>query len=371
MATGWPMKVTYANGDVYSASDVNDTNGTINLLGSSVAYTAGKNKIINADCRFNQRNFTSTTTTGTYGLDRFWLQRGAGGTVTYSAQTFTAGTAPVAGYEAINFARIVTASQSAVGDYAILRQSIEDVRTFANQTVTVSAWLKAGTAGNKASFGLAQNFGSGGSSEVYTAGANHTLTTSWVRYSTTFTVASIAGKTIGTSSALIADIWTSAGSSFAPAYSNVGNQNATIDMWGLQVEQGSTATAFQTATGSIGGELLLCQRYFEVMANGAEMSTLEQFGTLQCYSTLNCFGSIPYKVTKRVSPTGTISSASHFQVRTANATQVTLTSLTTSSSANTTRIFNLNGVTTGLSAGAATIIECINASGLITVSAEL
>ena len=24
MATGWPMKTTYANGDVYSASDVND-----------------------------------------------------------------------------------------------------------------------------------------------------------------------------------------------------------------------------------------------------------------------------------------------------------------------------------------------------------
>jgi len=268
MATGWPMKTTYADGDVYSASDVNDITGTINLLGSSVAYTAGKNKIINGDFRFNQRSFTSTTTSGTYGFDRFWLQRGAGGTVTYSAQTFTAGTAPVAGYEAINFARIVTASQSAVGDYAILRQSIEDVRTFANQTVTVSAWLKAGTAGNKASFGLAQNFGSGGSAEVYTAGANLTLTTSWVRYSTTFTVPSISGKTIGTSSALIADIWTSAGSSLAPAYSNVGNQNATIDMWGLQVEQGSTATAFQTATGTIQGELDACLRYYYLLQTG-------------------------------------------------------------------------------------------------------
>lgn len=263
MAVGLPLKTTYADGDVYSASDVNDTNGTINI--TAAPYAAGKNKIINGDFRFNQRAFTSTTTSGTYGLDRFWLQRGAGGTVTYSAQTFTAGTAPVAGYEAINFARIVTTSQSAAGDYAILRQSIEDVRTFANQTVTVSAWLKAGTAGNKASFGLAQNFGSGGSAEVYIAGANHTLTTSWVRYSTTFTVPSISGKTIGTSSALIADIWTSAGSTYAPTYSNVGNQNATIDMWGLQVEQGSTATAFQTATGTIQGELAACQRYYQTV----------------------------------------------------------------------------------------------------------
>jgi hypothetical protein len=32
MAVGLPLKVTYADGDVYSASDVNDTNGTVNLL---------------------------------------------------------------------------------------------------------------------------------------------------------------------------------------------------------------------------------------------------------------------------------------------------------------------------------------------------
>jgi hypothetical protein len=32
MAVGFPTKVTYANGDVYSAGDVNDTNGTLNLL---------------------------------------------------------------------------------------------------------------------------------------------------------------------------------------------------------------------------------------------------------------------------------------------------------------------------------------------------
>jgi len=32
MAVGFPTKVTYANGDVFSASDVNDTNGTLNLV---------------------------------------------------------------------------------------------------------------------------------------------------------------------------------------------------------------------------------------------------------------------------------------------------------------------------------------------------
>ena len=36
MAVGLPLKTTYADGDVYSASDVNDTNATINLAGTLV-----------------------------------------------------------------------------------------------------------------------------------------------------------------------------------------------------------------------------------------------------------------------------------------------------------------------------------------------
>jgi hypothetical protein len=32
MAVGLPLKTTYVNGDVFSASDINDTNGTINLV---------------------------------------------------------------------------------------------------------------------------------------------------------------------------------------------------------------------------------------------------------------------------------------------------------------------------------------------------
>ena len=32
MAAGWPTKVTYADGDVFSASNINDTNGTLNYI---------------------------------------------------------------------------------------------------------------------------------------------------------------------------------------------------------------------------------------------------------------------------------------------------------------------------------------------------
>jgi hypothetical protein len=37
MAAGWPTKVTYANGDVFSAGDINDTNGTLNYINPTSA----------------------------------------------------------------------------------------------------------------------------------------------------------------------------------------------------------------------------------------------------------------------------------------------------------------------------------------------
>ena len=55
MAVGFPTKVSYANGDVFSSSDINDTNGTINLLGQSVTSSAGKQGLINGAMDFWQR----------------------------------------------------------------------------------------------------------------------------------------------------------------------------------------------------------------------------------------------------------------------------------------------------------------------------
>lgn len=226
-------------------------------------FAAGKNKIINGDFRINQRAFSTTTTALTYGFDRWRMNVGGSFTCTYSAQTFTPGTAPVAGYEAINFARMVTTANSGAGDYAILSQLIEDVRTFAGSTVTVSFWAKAASGTPKVGVEFAQNFGSGGSAQVDGTGQAVTLTTSWARYSVTITVPSVSGKTIGTSSYIELNLWTVSGSTYATRSGSIGNQAATVDIWGVQVEAGSTATAFQTATGTIQGELAACQRYYE------------------------------------------------------------------------------------------------------------
>ena len=263
MAAGWPAKVNYATGDVLSASNMNDIGGTLNLINP---YTAGKNAIINGAFNVNQRAFSSTTTTNSYTFDRFLFEY-TGGTVTLSSQTFTAGTAPVAGYEGKNFCRIVTSGQSAAGDYAGYFQKIESVRTFAGQTVTFSLWAKASSGTPLIGVSYEQNFGTGGSPSTAVIGTTTTqaVTTSYVRYSFTLTIPSIAGKTLGTNGNdfLSIRLFSSVGTTIsALGYPAVGIQNVTIDSWGWQVEAGSTATAFQTASGTIGGELALCQRYY-------------------------------------------------------------------------------------------------------------
>lgn len=301
MAVGFPAKTTYANGDVFSASDINDTNGTLNLA-AGAPWAAGKNKIINGAFNVWQRgtSFTLTTGVASYTADRFMVQCNfSSGSSTATQQTFTPGTAPVAGYEGQYYLRI---TNSAGGTNTELQQRVEDVRTYAGQTVTISFWAKASSTVTMANT-IIQNFGSGGSGSVSTTGTSQTLTTSWARYSTTITVPSVSGKTIGTSSYL----------QVYPMYYSSGTiASNVIDVWGVQLEAGSTATAFQTATGTIQGELAACQRYYQKSYSTeiAPQTNTSLPGIVFCASgnVVNNGGpgQVPFKVEMRVAPTVTI-----------------------------------------------------------------
>lgn len=253
MAT-WPAKINYATGDVLTAAQMNDIGGELNDLYTSSGFAAGKNKIINGDFGIWQRGTSfSTTSYGTYYADRYLGGTdGTGVTRTVSQQTFTPGTAPVAGYEGQYFLRIDQSVAGSGAGYNVLDQSIEDVRTFAGQTVTLSFWAKADSA-RTISTNIGQVFGSGGSATVEPIGStSYNLTTSWARYSATVSMPSIAGKTIGTSSRIYL------------RFSLPLNTTFTFDVWGVQLEAGSVATPFQTATGNKQAELAACQRYYQV-----------------------------------------------------------------------------------------------------------
>lgn len=221
-----------------------------------------RNAIINGDFSVNQRGFTSTTTNATYGFDR-WRLGATDGTVTYSTQAFTLGN-QISGQEPTNFARIVATGQTSSSAEASLIQPIESVRTFAGETVTISFWAKANTGTPKVAIEWQQRFGSGGSpsSIVFTYGGQVTLSTSWARYSVTFAVPSISGKTIGTdvnSSSCWMHLFVSAGTGLNSRTGSLGIQSNTFDFWGVQVEAGSDMTTFERRPQQV--ELALCQRY--------------------------------------------------------------------------------------------------------------
>ena len=345
---------------------------TPSTVAESLGFTAGKNKIINGDFRINQRAFTSTTT-ATYGFDRFVLSA-SDGTVTYTPQTFTPGAAPVAGYEAINFAQIETTGQTSTTAIAGLIQRIEDVRTLAGQTATVSFYAKANSGTPNILAGLNQNFGSGGSPSavVVTVGTVQAITTSWARYSFTIAVPSISGKTIGTTgntSFLAAAIYVSGGStSNAPT---VGIQSNTFQIWGVQVEAGSTATAFQTATGTIQGELAACQRYYYRAKAGSQ----SLFGGGQAYSTTNSTIIVPYPVQMRITPTALEQSgtASHYGVYKADGSLATCSAVPAQSSLGNTENQGLvlSTVSSGLTGGNSAPLASLNSNAFLGWSAEL
>ena len=168
-----------------------------NITAGDTAARAGrKNLIINGAMQVSQRGTTmsnSGANSSYHTLDR-WQTHGSGGTYNLSQQTMTAGTSNQAG-GCSKFARFsVITGDNNLG----LRQCIEDVESIpAGYTVAVSFYAK-GTAGKVIGTFIQSIFGTGGSTSMSHAGSisEHTLTTSWTRYTSTFTMPSdyLTGK---------------------------------------------------------------------------------------------------------------------------------------------------------------------------------
>jgi hypothetical protein len=271
------------------AQDIRALGDAIDTSVWNVGYgQAGKNKLINGDFGIWQRGTSfSNPANLAYCADRFKVSyNGSGSTFTVSQETFTPGTAPVAGYEGTYFLRQNVTVAGSGETVRQIRQSIENVRTFAGQTVTLSFWAKADSA-RTVSPELTQIFGSGGSPAVGIAVSSVSVTTAWTRFEKVITIPSVSGKTIGTSSFLDVRLG-------VPI-----NTTMTIDFWGIQLEAGSIATPFQTATGTIQGELAACQRYYWRSSTNTNINT----GFAIASSTTAGFSLVQVPVTMRVSPT--------------------------------------------------------------------
>ena len=352
------MTKVFTAGEVLTASDVNTY--LVNTTGSG-------NAIINGAFEINQRNFTSTTSSAIYTFDRFRTTVGGDGSSTYTAQNFTPGTAPLSTIEGTNFLRIVTASQTAAGSFTDIRQRIEDVRNFAGQTATLSFFAKAASGTPKVAVEFQQGFGTGGSSSVFIYGGQVTLSTSWQRYSLTVNLPSITGKTIGTGyTDLTVELIVSAGSDFNARTGSLGIQSNTFDIWGVQLEAGTSATPFRRNANSIQGELAACQRYYQRIT--AEVA-YQNFGLGFFGDTTTARVLVPFKTTMRTAPS--FAASGSFDTQAGFTSRGTAAPTLTGDGTNT-QIATLNSVVSGATAAQAAVIRANNSTTTyIEFSSEL
>jgi ribosomal protein L27 len=220
-------------------------------------FAAGKNSVLNSDYSTWQRGttFTSVANVG-YTADRWCIFTGSvsGRDVSRQATNDTTNL-PFIKYAA----RVGRASGNTNTTNFFIGQSYESVNSteLAGKTVTISYYARAGANYSSASnvlnvyaawgTGTDQNIFAGFTGQTSLGGSNGTLTTTWQRFTTTGTLGATAtqfGLYFG---------YTPSGTAGAADY---------FEITGVQVEIGSVATAFQTATGTIQGELAACQRYY-------------------------------------------------------------------------------------------------------------
>jgi hypothetical protein len=346
-----PLQI--ATTDTYTQSAVNNA-----FQANTNNFAAGKNKIINGDFGVWQRG-TSFSSTG-YTADRFaFLTDGSGATRTVSRQALTA--ASISGYESNYFLRINQTVAGTGQTFSNLAQPIEDITTLAGKTVTLSFWAKADS-NRSIGYYSGYSFGTGGSASIQASpgaygstDAVFSVTTSWQRFTATWTMPSISGKTLG------------AGNSVEISIAVPRNTTFTLDIWGVQLETGSNATAFQTATGTIQGELAACQRYYWRINAHQAYTALSPSAFAQATTVANAFFQPP--VSMRVSPTSI--DYSGIAYRSVAGSYFAMSSVTIEGSSNP-NLVNFYGTISGATANqGGSIYTNNNASGYLGFSAEL
>jgi len=265
---------------------------------STLSGNVGRNLIHNPLFNVAQRGTGPWSITNTYTADR-WIQSLTGGTISTSIGAIIDANRVQIGDESPRFHLVANVVGGAgASDETYISQRIEDVRRLAGKTVTLSFWAVATSGTPKLGIPLIQIFGTGGSpsSPVLVAPQTVTLSTTYTRYSLTYTVPSIAGKTLGTNAGtdyLEVRFGMSCGASNNVNYGGIGQQSAVFVLWGVQLEIGNVATPLEKPDPRY--DLANCQRMFCLVP------VFSLFSASQPSQYLSATGTCP--VTMRAVPT--------------------------------------------------------------------
>lgn len=300
------------------------------LSATNAQYTMFKNRLINGGFGIWQRGTSGFTTLSAYAADRWYVFSNT------SLSTGARSTDVPTGFQ-YSFSIAGT-------NYPQLAQRIESVNCIdlVGQNVTISFWAKQTSGAGTGSIGVQliyPNSADAWSGATTQIGSNQTFTgtTGWVQYSTTFT-----SLPAGAANGLLVNLFANTSGTAALLFT------------GVQLEKGSTATAFDYRP--YGTELQLCQRYCYVIGGPTSAPVV----TSTMYSSTVIYATVPFPVIPRTSPTGILVTGTYTAFASSNAYNITSISI----GAGGTVSCEITGTVAGAVAGQSSFIR-VNAAGQI------
>jgi hypothetical protein len=280
-------------------------------LGSSINSTAaGKNLVINGNFEISQRTSSPETATlcgaGTYFLDRWTPHQYQSAIV--SRVAVTSGSGPTSRY-ALRIGSVTTA-QEAWGSRMVIAQKVESLNTYKvrGQRVTLSFWVRFS---NSNFTSIANTTDSTYGNFSYLIGY-HTTTTdaatgttgidsqNWSEILNTNSTGSL--PTSWTKITLNGTVPTNANNILVRfGFNALGSSTTQGQYWyeiaDVQLETGSSATAFSLSFGDIQGELAKCHRYYwretGFQSSGGSQSAFDN----NVWFSLQTFNPVPMRAT--------------------------------------------------------------------------
>ncbi len=261
-------------------------------LAQSSPVTGFKNKIINGNMSIWQRGTTfSSIASGAYSADRWYYGNAAASNYTISRQ-LTNDTTNLPNIQYCARIQRTSGNTSTAGQYfANVFETVNSI-PLVGKTVTLSYYARVGSNWSPTSFqanivsgtGVDQGLFAGVGSTTVVNG-NPNLTTNWQRFTITGTVLS------NQSQIAVFFTWNAIGTAGVNDY---------IEITGVQLEEGPTATSFEQRF--IGTELQMCQRYYETGTFGNNVLTASYNSNAYQGGPGFPTNHISFKVTKRITP---------------------------------------------------------------------
>jgi len=355
----------------------------------ATAYDSGspfgfRNRIINGDCRIDQRNNGASVTPsgiGEYAVDRWLSWEDTDGTATVQRST----TAPAGFTNSLLFTVGTADATLAATQYAALAQWIEgfNVADFgwgtANaQTVTLSFWVRSSVTGtfggafrnnaNDRNYAYTYTISSANTWEYKTVTVPGDTSGTW----TTDNSAGIKiswGLGVGSTYSGTAGAWTGGVLliSASGATNLMATAGATFYLTGVQLERGSNATSFEFR--DYGRELMMCQRYYYQIGGDFSGNVSYQFfanGVIT--NTTNAAVIQQFPVMMRSAPSFSVTNPSNLRIGGAGYFTVTAAVLDVASLFNA----NINYTSSGMTAGqGCSILQNATSLASLNFSAEL